>query len=77
MPLKVVNNHLFGYQVNEDDFEKLDTNNDGHISTEEVFDAFKAMANPKGRKQAMRLFSNNGNLQLHTYFNLAAGNQSN
>merc|ERR1711997_1200758 len=52
---EVVNNHLFGYQVNEDDFEKLDTNNDGHISTEEVFDAFNAMANPK----AMRLFSNN------------------
>ena len=58
-----MNNHLFGYQVNEDDFEQVDANNDGYLSTDEVFDAFKAMIN--GRKQVpTKIFSSNGNLTI-------------
>merc|ERR1719219_1167790 len=59
---KVVNNHLFGYQVSQDDFEELDSNNDGQLSTEEVFDAFISMMTPNSRKISLKMFSNNVNI---------------
>merc|ERR1719442_227001 len=49
---EVVNNHLFDYQVNEEDFENLDSNNDGQLSTAEVFGAFNAMFNSKNRSNS-------------------------
>merc|ERR1712127_973207 len=56
---EVVNNHLFDYQVNAEDFEDLDSNDDGQLSTAEVFDAFKSMFNPSSRSNSLKLFSNN------------------
>merc|ERR1719350_468324 len=56
---EVVNDHLFDYQVNEEDFEELDSNGDGQLSTDEVFDAFNAMFNPSSRSNSLKLFSNN------------------
>merc|ERR1711971_1143590 len=35
---EVVNNHLFDYQVNAEDFENLDSNDDGQLSTAEVLE---------------------------------------
>merc|ERR1712223_1295848 len=55
----VVNDHLFGYQVNQNDFEELDGNNDGQLSTDEVIGALSAMLTPAERKISMRMFSNN------------------
>merc|ERR550532_1870847 len=55
---EVVNNHLFDYQVNEEDFGNLDSNNDGQLSTDEVFGAFVAMFNSSSRSNS-KLFSNN------------------
>ena len=34
--------HLFGYQVNEEDFYMVDTNQDGHVTVQEVMDAVQA-----------------------------------
>merc|ERR1711894_511724 len=56
---EVVNNHLFDYQVNAQDFENLDSNDDGQLSTAEVFGAFNAMFNSKSRSNSLKLFSNN------------------
>merc|ERR1719189_3574076 len=55
----VVNDHLFGYQPNQDDFEELDGDNDGQLSTDEVFDALNEMINPGSRKIFSKMFSNN------------------
>jgi hypothetical protein len=46
--------------VNEEDFEDLDSNNDGQLSTDEVFGAFVAMFNSNSRSNSLKLFSNNG-----------------
>merc|ERR1712127_64899 len=56
---EVVNDHLFDYQVNEEDFENLDSNDDGQLSTAEVFGAFNAMFNSNSRSNSLKLFSNN------------------
>ena len=58
---KAIIDHLFGYQVNEEDFWHMDENKDGHISVDEVFDAVNKQ--PGGRKGFLTLrdFSNNGN----------------
>ena len=51
--------------MNQEDFEDLDSNNNGKLSTDEVFDAFIAMFNPSGRtSNSLKVFSNNGE-QLH------------
>merc|ERR1712051_255960 len=60
---EVVNNHLFDYQVNEEDFENLDSNDDGQLSTSEVFGAFLAMFNSKSRSNSRNLFSNNAYIE--------------
>merc|ERR1712223_355614 len=54
----VVNDHLFGYQVNQNDFEELDGNSDGQLSTDEVIGALSAMLTPSRRKISSRMSSN-------------------
>ena len=39
---EAINMHLFGYQVNEEDFYMVDTNQDGHVTVQEVMDAVQA-----------------------------------
>merc|ERR1719189_3439354 len=56
---EVVNDHLFGYQPNQEDFEELDGDNDGQLSTDEVFGALSEMLSPSTRKLSMKMFSNN------------------
>merc|ERR1711971_726678 len=60
---EVVNNHLFDYQVNAEDFEDLDSNDDGQLSTAEVFGAFNAMFNSNSRSNSRNLFSNNAYIE--------------
>merc|ERR1711935_1236335 len=55
----VVNDHLFGYQPNQEDFEELDGDNDGQLSTDEVFGALSEMLSPSERKFSLKMFSNN------------------
>merc|ERR1712156_924712 len=55
----VVNDHLFGYQVNQNDFEELDGNKDGQLSTDEVIGALSEMLTPSRRKISSRMSSNN------------------
>ena len=54
-----VNDHLFGYQVSEEDFNGADANGDGLCSVEEVFDY--VMEHVEGRNLNREfLFSNDG-----------------
>merc|ERR1719431_1361323 len=55
----VVNDHLFEYQPNQEDFEELDGDNDGQLSTDEVFGALSEMLTPSVRKSSLKIFSNN------------------
>jgi len=55
----VILDHLFGYQANQDDFEELDGNKDGQLSTNEVFDTLSEMLTPSRRKISSRMSSNN------------------
>merc|ERR1711971_1494233 len=55
----VVNDHLFEYQANQEDFEELDGDNDGQLSTDEVFGALSQMLTPSARKISLKMFSNN------------------
>merc|ERR1712212_1473998 len=56
---EVVNDHLFGYQPNQEDFEELDGDNDGQLSTDEVFGALSEILTPSPRKISLKMFSNN------------------
>jgi len=57
---EAVNEHLFGYQVNEDDFRYMDKNRDGHLSVDEVFNAIKKMPSVRRREPiAIPNFSDN------------------
>ena len=56
---EAIHYHLAGYQVNEDDFNAMDSNGDGQLSTNEVIDALNAMAFATGRDF---YFSNNGKI---------------
>ena len=62
-----VNDHLFGYQVSEDDFNNADANGDGKCTVDEVHDF--AMSHAAGRSLNREFYFSN-DASVHRYLGL-------
>lgn len=54
--------YLFEYQVNEDDFNAMDVDQDGLVTSEEAFNAIMSLAGGAAGRQ--NLFSEDGKILL-------------